>query len=140
MKQRIQRAAVLGAGTMGARIAAHLSNAGIPCLLLDVATAGDPRSRNRVVQAGLDAARKSRPASFFTPDTSRLIRTGNFDDDLAKLADVDWIIEAVSENLEIKRDLLTRVEQVRRPGTIVTTNTSGLPIHIIAEGFSPDFQ
>jgi 3-hydroxyacyl-CoA dehydrogenase len=140
MTQRIQRAAVLGAGTMGARIAAHLANAGIPCLLLDVGTAGDPRSRNRVVESGLDAARKSRPASFFTADTSRLISTGNFEDDLAKLADADWIIEAVSENLEIKRNLLTRVEQFRRRGTIITTNTSGLPIHTIAEGFSPDFQ
>ncbi len=140
MIQRIQRAAVLGAGTMGARIAAHLANAGIPCLLLDVVTAGDPRSRNRVVQSGLDAARKSRPASFFTADTSRLISIGNFEDDLAKLADADWIIEAVSENLEIKRNLLTRVEQFRRSGAIITTNTSGLPIHTIAEGFSPDFQ
>jgi 3-hydroxyacyl-CoA dehydrogenase len=140
MKQRIQKAAVLGAGTMGARIAAHLANAGIPCLLLDIATAGDSRSRNRIVQAGLEAARKSRPASFFTPDTSRLIHTGNFEDDLAKLAEIDWIIEAVSENLEIKRNLLGRVEQVRRPGAIVTTNTSGLPIHAIAEGFSQDFQ
>ena len=140
MTQRIQRAAVLGAGTMGARIAAHLANAGIPCLLLDVATAGDPRSRDRVVESGLAAVRKSRPASFFTPDTSRLISTGNFEDDLAKLADADWIIEAVSENLEIKRNLLTRVEQFRRRGAIITTNTSGLPIHTIAEGFSPDFQ
>ena len=140
MKQRIQKAAVLGAGTMGARIAAHLANAGIPCLLLDVASAGDARSRNRVVQAGLDAARKSRPASFFTPDSSRLISTGNFEDELAKLAGVDWIIEAVSENLEIKRNLLARVEQFRRPGTIVSTNTSGLPIHTIAEGLSEDFQ
>jgi 3-hydroxyacyl-CoA dehydrogenase len=140
MKQRIQKAAVLGAGTMGARIAAHLANAGIPCLLLDVVTPGDPRSRNRVVQAGLDAARKSRPASFFTPDTSRLIHTGNFEDDLAKLAGVDWIIEAVSENLEIKRNLLAQVDQFRRPGTIMTTNTSGLPIHTIAEGLSEDFQ
>jgi 3-hydroxyacyl-CoA dehydrogenase len=140
MKQRIQKAAVLGAGTMGARIAAHLANAGIPCLLLDIATAGDPRSRNRVVQAGLDAARKSRPASFFTPESSRLIHTGNFEDDLAKLVEVDWIIEAVSENLEIKRNLLARVEQFRRPGTIVSSNTSGLPIHIIAEGFSEAFQ
>src|ERR1700685_3698257 len=105
MKQRIQKAAVLGAGTMGARIAAHLANAGIPCLLLDVASAGDARSRNRVVQAGLDAPLKARPSSFFTPDSSRLISTGNFEDDLAKLAGVDWIIEAVSENLEIKRNL-----------------------------------
>jgi len=140
MKQRIQSAAVLGAGTMGARIAAHLANAGIPCLLLDVAADGDLPTRNRIVRAGLDAARKSRPASFFTPDTSRLIQVGNFEDDLAKLAAADWIIEAVSENLEIKCTLLARVHQFRRPGTIITTNTSGLPIHTIADGFSPDFQ
>jgi 3-hydroxyacyl-CoA dehydrogenase len=140
MKQRIQKAAVLGAGTMGARIAAHLANAGIPCLLLDIAAEGDPRFRNSIVQAGLDAARKSRPAAFFTADTSRLVQTGNFEDDLQRLSEVDWIIEAVAENLEIKRNLLTRVEQFRKTGAIISSNTSGLPIHTIADGFSQDFQ
>jgi len=153
MKQRIEKAAVLGAGTMGARIAAHLANAGIPCILLDIAprelneeekrkglTLESAAVRNRIVSAGLEAAKKSRPAAFFTPETARLITTGNLDDNLAWCGQADWIIEAVAENLEIKRRLFDRVEAVRRPGTIVTTNTSGLSIHSIAEGRSEDFQ
>ena len=96
--------------------------------------------RNRIVLAGLEAAKKSRPAAFFTPEAARLITPGNFDDNLAWCGDVDWIIEAVAENLEIKRKLFERVETVRKPGTIVTSNTSGLPIHTIAEGHSEDFQ
>jgi 3-hydroxyacyl-CoA dehydrogenase len=153
MKKRIDRVAVLGAGTMGARIAAHLANAGIPCYLLDIVprelsadeqrkklTLESPAVRNRIVTAGLEAAKKSRPAAFFTPDTARLVTTGNLDDNLAWCGEVDWIIEVVAENLEIKRKLLERVESVRKPGTIVTSNTSGLPIHLVAEGRSEDFQ
>ena len=138
---------------MGARIAAHLANAGIPCFLLDIVPP-EPNSeekrkgltleslavRNRIVLAGLEAAKKSRPAAFFTPETARLITPGNFDDNLIWCSQVDWIIEAVAEHLEIKRSLFTRVEAVRKPGTIVTSNTSGLPIHLIAEGRSEDFQ
>src|SRR5712692_8556038 len=151
--KRIEKAAVLGAGTMGARIAAHLANAGVPCTLLDIVppelspeekkrglTLENPDVRNRIVRAGLEAAKKSRPAAFFTPEAARLIRTGNFEDNLAWLAEADWIIEAVAENLEIKRKLFERVEQRRKPGTIVTSNTSGLPIRLIAEGRSEDFQ
>jgi 3-hydroxyacyl-CoA dehydrogenase len=138
---------------MGARIAAHLANAGIPCYLLDIVppsltpaeqskglTRESPAARNRIVLAGLDAAKKSRPATFFTPDAARLITPGNLEDNIAWCGQVDWIIEAVAENLEIKRSLFTRVEAVRKPGTIVTSNTSGLPIHLIAEGRSEDFQ
>ncbi|HTS12316.1 MAG TPA: 3-hydroxyacyl-CoA dehydrogenase NAD-binding domain-containing protein [Candidatus Limnocylindrales bacterium] len=152
-KRHIGKVAVLGAGTMGARIAAHLANAGIPCFLLDIAPAEltpdeskkgllleSPAVRNRIVLAGLEAAKKSRPAAFFTPETARLITPGNLEDNLAWCAETDWIIEAVAENLDIKRKLLERVESVRKPGTIVTSNTSGLPIHLIAEGRSDDFQ
>jgi 3-hydroxyacyl-CoA dehydrogenase len=138
---------------MGARIAAHLANAGIPCYLLDIAptsltpaeqskglTLESPAVRNRIVLAGFEAAKKSRPAAFFTPDNARLVTPGNLEDNIAWCGQVDWIIEAVAENLEIKRSLFTRVEAVRKPGTIVTSNTSGLPIQLIAEGRSEDFQ
>ena len=138
---------------MGARIAAHLANAGIPCYLLDIVptsltpaeqskglTLESSAVRNRIVLAGLEAAKKSRPAAFFTPDDARLITPGNLEDNIAWCGQADWIIEAVAENLEIKRSLFTRVEAVRKPGTIVTSNTSGLPIHLIAEGRSEDFQ
>jgi 3-hydroxyacyl-CoA dehydrogenase len=141
MTLRIQKAAVLGAGTMGARIAAHFANAGLPCLLLDIvpkdAASAD---RNKIVAAGLEAAKKSKPAAFFTPSLAARIVIGNFDDDLARIADADWIIEAVAENLEIKRNLLAKVAQHRKPGSIVTTNTSGLPVHLIAEGLPEEFQ
>ena len=139
--KRIHKAAVLGAGTMGARIAAHFANAGVPCYLLDIVPQGATGAeRNKVAAAGLEAARKSKPAAFFDDALSRLVTVGNFEDDLKRLAEVDWIIEAVLENLEIKRELLRKVEAVRRPGTIITTNTSGLPVAKIAEGFSEDFR
>ncbi|HWG87480.1 MAG TPA: 3-hydroxyacyl-CoA dehydrogenase family protein, partial [Candidatus Acidoferrales bacterium] len=143
--QRINKVAVLGAGTMGARIAAHIANAGLPCVLLDIvppdaAQSTDRAARNKIVAAGLDAAVKSKPAAFFQKGLERLVTIGNFDDDMNLLADADWIIEAVAENLDIKRGLLKKVEAVRKPGSIVTTNTSGLPVHSIAEGFSDDFR
>src|SRR6266536_5106654 len=139
--KRIHKIAVLGAGTMGARIAAHFANAGVPAYLLDIVPANaDSSTRNKIATAGLDAAVKSKPAAFFDPSLASLITIGNFEDDLKKIADVDWIIEAVVENLAVKRDLLRRVEAVRRPGTIITTNTSGLPVAKIAEGFSDDFR
>ncbi|MGA9475994.1 MAG: 3-hydroxyacyl-CoA dehydrogenase NAD-binding domain-containing protein [Terriglobales bacterium] len=139
--KRINKVAVLGAGTMGARIAAHFANAGVPSLLLDIVPLdADGPARNKIAAAGLDATKKSKPAAFFEPSLARLVTVGNFEDDLKRLADVDWIIEAVVENLEIKRSLLKKVEAIRKPGTIVTTNTSGLPIAKIAEGFSDDFR
>jgi 3-hydroxyacyl-CoA dehydrogenase len=143
--QRINKVAVLGAGTMGARIAAHFANAGLPCVLLDIVTpdaaqSADKAARRKLVAGGLDAAVKSKPAAFFEKGLERLITIGTFDDDLQLVADADWIIEAVAENLEIKRGLLRKVEAVRKPGSIVTTNTSGLPVASIAEGFSEEFR
>ena len=132
---------------MGARIAAHIANAGVWCALLDIAPAeltpeeqkrglwlASPDVRNRIVRAGLAAAVKAKPAAFFTKGLENRIITGNFEDDLNLCAEADWIIEAVAENLEIKRALLSRVAQIRKPGTIISTNTSGLPVRRIAEG------
>jgi 3-hydroxyacyl-CoA dehydrogenase len=151
--QRINKVAVLGAGTMGARIAAHFANAGVPCVLLDIVPrpdedlglpgaldSTDKTARNATVAAGLQAAVKSKPAAFFEKGLERLIMIGTFEDDMKLLADVDWIIEAVAENLEIKRWLLKKVEAVRKPGSLITTNTSGLPVASIAQGFSDDFR
>jgi 3-hydroxyacyl-CoA dehydrogenase len=139
--KRINKVAILGAGTMGARIAAHFANAGVPSYLLDMVPAdADAASRNKFSAAGLDAAKKSKPAAFMDASLARFVTIGNFNDDLKKLADADWIIEAVVENLELKRALLRRVEAVRKPGSIITTNTSGLPVGKIAEGFSDDFR
>jgi 3-hydroxyacyl-CoA dehydrogenase len=150
---RIAKAAVLGAGTMGAQIAAHLANAGVPTLLLDVPphqllpdeqakglTLEHPLVRNRIARNGLDAAKNAKPAAFFTPDNAELVSIGNFDEDLAKLKDCDLIVEAIVENLDIKRSLFERVDQQRRPGSIVASNTSGIPIHLLAEGRSEDFK
>jgi 3-hydroxyacyl-CoA dehydrogenase len=139
--KRINKVAILGAGTMGARIAAHFANAGVPSYLLDIVPPdADGPARNKIAAAGLDAAKKSKPAAFMEPSLARFVTVGNFEDDLKKLAEVDWIIEAVVENLEIKRSLLRKVEAIRKAGTIVTTNTSGLPVGKIAEGFSDDFR
>jgi 3-hydroxyacyl-CoA dehydrogenase len=139
--KRINKVAILGAGTMGARIAAHFANAGVPSYLLDIIPPdADAPARNKMAAAGLDAAKKAKPAAFMDASLARLVTVGNFEDDLKKLADVDWIIEAVVENLEIKRILLKKVEAIRKPGTIITTNTSGLPVGKIAEGFSDDFR
>jgi 3-hydroxyacyl-CoA dehydrogenase len=145
MKRRIEKAVVLGAGTMGARIAAHFANAGLPCILLDIVPPNLPpdtpaAERNKIVRAGLEAAKKAKPAAFFTADLADKITIGNFEDDLARCAEADWIIEVVAENLEIKKKLLARVAQFRKPGAIVTTNTSGLPVHLIAEEMSEEFQ
>ena len=126
---------------MGARIAAHFANAGVPSYLFDIVPPdADGAARNKIAAAGLDAAKKSKPPAFMEASLARLVTVGNFEDDIKKLADVDWIIEAVVENLDIKRALLKRVEAVRKPGTIITTNTSGLPVGKIAEGFSDDFR
>ncbi|MGI9108102.1 MAG: 3-hydroxyacyl-CoA dehydrogenase/enoyl-CoA hydratase family protein [Pyrinomonadaceae bacterium] len=150
---RIEKAAVLGAGTMGAQIAAHLANAGIPVLLLDIApreltpdeqaknlTLASKAVRNRIAQGGLDAARKAKPAAFFAADRAALVSVGNFTDDMARLKDCDLVIEAVVENLEIKRKLYEGVEEHRRAGSIIASNTSGIPIRQIAENFSEDFR
>ncbi len=119
--KQIRKVAVLGAGTMGSRIAAHIANAGLPVVLLDIVppgTAADaPKAeRNKFVLAALDGLKKSKPAAFYIPESARLITIGNFDDDLALIADCDWVIEVVAENLEIKHALLQKVEQHLRAG------------------------
>jgi 3-hydroxyacyl-CoA dehydrogenase len=139
--KEIHKVAVLGAGTMGSRITAQLANAGVPTFLLDIVPRGaDAASRNNIALAGLEAARKAKPAALYEPSLSSLVTPGNFEDDLARVAEADWIIEAVVEDLEIKRTLLRKVEALRKAGTIVTTNTSGLPVAKIAEGLSDDFR
>ncbi len=138
---------------MGARIAAHLINAGFRPTLLDIVpaelteaekkqglTPQSPAVRNRIVRAGWDAAVKGKPAALFQADWAERVRLGNFEDNLDWLAEADWIIEAVAEDLAIKRSLLERVERVRRPGSIVSSNTSGLPLRQVAEGRSADFR
>src|SRR3569833_1454289 len=127
MLKRIEKVAVLGAGTMGARIAAHFANAGIPSYLFDIVPPdADGPARNKIAAAGLEAAKKSKPAAFFHPDLAKLVTVGNFDDDLA--------------NLELKRAPLKKVEAMRRPASLITTNTSGLPVAKISEGFGEDFR
>ncbi|MFQ5818067.1 MAG: 3-hydroxyacyl-CoA dehydrogenase NAD-binding domain-containing protein [Terriglobia bacterium] len=153
MVPRIQTVAVLGAGVMGARIAAHLINARLQPILLDIVPAeltdaekkrGLTRTsaavRNRIVRAGWQSAVKAKPAALFRPDWAERVRLGNFDDHLDWLAEADWIIEAVAEDVAIKRSLLARIERVRRPGTIVSSNTSGLPLRQIAEGRSEELR
>ncbi len=143
--RQITKVAVLGAGTMGSRIAAHIANAGVPVVLLDIVPPGTeaaaPRAaRNKFVMSAMEGLKKSKPAAFFSADSARLITLGNFDDDMALIAGCDWIIEVVAENLEIKRALLAKVLQHRKPGVITTTNTSGLPIAEIVEGLDEDLQ
>ncbi len=139
----IRKAAVLGAGTMGSRIAAHFANAGIPVVLLDIVPADASEhkvSRNKIVTAALEALKKSKPAAFFEPSLARHITVGNFEDDLNLLADCDWVIEVVAENLEIKRSLLKKIYPTLRKDAIVTTNTSGLPVHEIAAEMPEEFR
>ncbi len=131
----VRRAAVLGAGTMGSRIAAHLANAGIPVLLLDMVPPGEA-IKNKLAAAALDALARAKPAAFYEPSLSALITPGNFDDDLPKLAQCDWVVEAVAENLAIKTALLARVVPHLAPQAVLTTNTSGLPVAQIAAGLA----
>src|SRR4051794_9651001 len=128
----IRRAAVLGAGTMGSRIAAHFANAGVPALLLDLTT--------KDAQRGIDTAVKQNPGAFFTPAAATLVKPGSFDEDLGSIRDCDWVIEAVTENLAVKRDLWARADQHRRQDAILSTNTSGIPLAHICQGFSSDFR
>ncbi|MCU1319195.1 MAG: 3-hydroxyacyl-CoA dehydrogenase NAD-binding protein [Edaphobacter sp.] len=140
--KQIRKVAVLGAGTMGSRIAAHIANAGLPVVLLDMVPPGTPAdadkaTKNKFVLSALDGLKKAKPAAFYVQESARLITVGNFDDDLALIADCDWIIEVVAENLDIKHALLAKVVQHRRANSILTTNTSGLPIASVADGL-PD--
>ena len=153
MKYRVEKAVVIGSGTMGAAIAAHLANAGVSVTLLDIVpreltekesaaglTLDDPQVRRRIVQAGFDAALKSRPASFYSPNIAKMVTLGTLEDDFEAIADADWVIEAIVENLKIKRDLFSRIDAVRAERAIVSTNTSGIPIKSIAEGMSQSFR
>jgi 3-hydroxyacyl-CoA dehydrogenase len=124
---------------MGSRIAAHFANAGIPALLLDIVLPNQA-NRNAAAVGGLETALKQKPAAFFTPETKSLVTPGNFEDDLAKIKDCDWIVEAVTENLAIKRALIEKVLKHRKPGSIFSTNTSGIPLASIAEGFPTEFR
>jgi len=136
----VKKAAVLGAGTMGAQIAAHLANAGIPALLLDIVPQDKAQDRHALARAGLEAAKKAKPAAFFTADRASLVTIGNLEDDLPRLKECDLIVEAVVENLPIKRSLYEKVEQYRRAGSVVASNTSGIPLAQLAEGRSDDFR
>lgn len=144
MKYQFHNVVVIGAGTMGAAIAAHLANAGVPVTLLDIvpkdAPANDKAARNKIVNAGLEAAKKARPAAFFSSDQYALVRTGNLEDDFDVVSKADWVIEVVIENLKIKQDLMARIDAVRKPGSIVSSNTSGIPLKDIAAGRSEDFK
>jgi 3-hydroxyacyl-CoA dehydrogenase len=146
MSYTIQRAAVVGAGIMGAGIAALLASAGIPTLLLDIIPpdapdSADPAVRSRFAFSGIDKALKARPASaFFTAQAAKLVTPGNTTDDLDKLAGVDWIVEAIVEEIGAKRDLFARIERVRKPATIISSNTSGLPANMLLEGRGDDFR
>jgi 3-hydroxyacyl-CoA dehydrogenase len=140
MVYEIRKAAVLGAGVMGAAIAAHLANVGIPSLLLDIVPADAGQDRDKVARMGLERAINARPAAFYSKRAAKLVTVGNIEDDLGELSNVDWIIEAVLERLDIKRALYANVEQVLRPGTIITSNTSGLPAYMLTEGRSEAFR
>ncbi|HXE15003.1 MAG TPA: 3-hydroxyacyl-CoA dehydrogenase NAD-binding domain-containing protein [Bryobacteraceae bacterium] len=134
----IQRVAVLGAGTMGSRIAAHFSNAGYPVLLLDLPKAGaDPSA---IARRGIETAASQKPVAFFVPENSKLIEPGNFNEDLPRVRDCQWVIEAVTESLEIKRSIWERVDRARHSEAILSTNTSGIPLHTICQGFPADFR
>src|SRR5215510_7187921 len=135
----INRVVVIGSGTMGGGIAGQVANAGIPVYLLDVApteltpeevkrglSLDQPKVRNRIVSASLDRLKKAKPAAFFTPQVAELITVGNLTDNFSWVSEGDWIVEAIVENLEAKRALVKRIEQARKPNSIVSTNTSGL--------------
>jgi 3-hydroxyacyl-CoA dehydrogenase len=144
MNFQIHSAVVIGSGTMGAAIGAHLANAGVPVTLLDIcpkdAPAGDRNARNKIVLDGLERARKSRPASFFSSDQHSRVQVGNLEDDFDVVSKADWVIEVVVENLKVKQDLMARIDAVRKPESIISSNTSGIPLVDIAEGRSDDFK
>jgi 3-hydroxyacyl-CoA dehydrogenase len=147
MSRRIKKAAVLGSGVMGAGIACHLANIGLEVLMLDIlapnlpeAEKSKPAARNRIANEALQNALKSRPAALYDSRFSARITTGNLEDDFSKIADCEWIIEVVVERLDIKKQVLEKVDQFRKPGSLVTSNTSGIPISLMAEGRSEDFR
>ena len=145
MKRTIKKLAVLGSGVMGSRIACHFAGIGLQVLLLDIVpkdavVSTDKKLRNKLVNDSLQAAIKSNPSPLYEKDAAKKIRTGNFDDDMKEIAGCDWVIEVVVERLDIKKSLYEKVEQHRKPGTLITSNTSGIPIHMLSEGRSDDFK
>jgi 3-hydroxyacyl-CoA dehydrogenase len=145
MNRTIKKVAVLGSGVMGSRIACHFAGIGVQVLLLDMvpkeaAESKKPAERNKLVNDALTSAVKSNPSPVYTKDVVKKITTGNFDDNMKDIANCDWIIEVVVERLDIKKLIYDKVEQFRKPGTLVTSNTSGIPIHMMAEGRSEDFR
>lgn len=139
MKYNIHRAVVIGSGTMGAAIAAHLANIGVPVTLLDIVPKDSP-DKNKIVKEGWDRCIKAKPANLMSTELQTLVTLGNLEDDFGAVAEADWICEAIIENLKIKVELMTRIDEVRKPNAIVTTNTSGIPVHAIAEGRSKEFK
>ncbi|MFM8709859.1 MAG: 3-hydroxyacyl-CoA dehydrogenase family protein, partial [Sphingomonadales bacterium] len=145
MNRIIRKVAVLGSGVMGSRIACHFAGVGLDVLLLDivpsgVTTADGATARNRIVNEALQAALKSNPSPVYEKEVAKRIRTGNFEDNLAEIGTCDWTIEVVVERLDIKQQLFEKVERYRKPGTIISSNTSGIPISMMAEGRSEDFR
>lgn len=143
-KYQIHKAVVIGAGTMGASIAAHLANAGVPVTLLDIvpkdAPADDKAARNKIVTDMWAACLKAKPANLMSPDLKTFVTLGNLEDDFGVIAEADWVCEVIVENLKIKQDLMARIDAVRKPNAIVSTNTSGIPVTSIAEGLSKEFK
>jgi 3-hydroxyacyl-CoA dehydrogenase len=153
MKRVIKKVAVLGSGVMGSRIACHFAGVGLQVLLLDIApkelnaaeqakglTVDDAVVKNRIVNEALAAALKSNPSPAYTKNVAKQITTGNFTDNMKDISSCDWVIEVVIERLDIKQSVYNEVEKYRKPGTLVTSNTSGIPIHLMAEGRSDDFK
>ncbi|MCK6538575.1 MAG: 3-hydroxyacyl-CoA dehydrogenase/enoyl-CoA hydratase family protein [Anaerolineales bacterium] len=144
MNYHIHKAVVVGAGTMGAALAAHLANAGVPVTLLDIVPKDAPldnkEARNKIVNEGWDRCLKAKPANLMSSDLKTFVKLGNLEDDFDAVAEADWIIEAIVENLKIKQELMARIDEVRKPYAIVSTNTSGIPVHDIAEGRSKEFK
>src|SRR5687767_9162981 len=145
MKRTIKKVAVLGSGVMGSRIACHFAGIGVQVLLLDIvpreaADSSRPAERNKIVNDALMAAIKSNPSPVYHKDAIKRITTGNFDDNMKDVSGCDWIIEVVIERLDIKQKIFEEVEKHRKPGTLITSNTSGIPIHLMAEGRSDDFK
>ncbi len=140
--RKIKKVAVLGSGVMGSRIACHFAGIGLQVLLLDISAkdATDTKQKNKIVNDALAAALKSNPSPVFTKDVVKNIKTGNFTDNMKDIADCDWVIEVVVERLDIKQSVFIEVEKYRKPGTLITSNTSGIPIHMMAEGRSDDFK
>ena len=140
LNKHIRKVAVLGSGLMGTGIAAHLAGCGLEVLMLDIVPAGEGNDRNQIGKAALQTALKAKPAPFYDQKFASRITIGNFDDDFPKIKDCDWIIEVVVERLDIKKQIFEKVEKHRAPGSLVTSNTSGIPIHLMAEGRSDDFK